>query len=105
MTMSPLAEDGYVGKFEELYCVALVDDLPEYDLRKGDIGVIVHLNTPSDFIVEFTAEHGRMSALLDLNIEWLRIPSREDAKHSRKLAPNEHHGWVQRHPKVATSSS
>ena len=102
--MSNAAADGWVGKFEELYCVALVDDLPEFDLKKGDIGVIVHVHTPTDFIVEFNAEGGYMSALLDLNIEWLRMPSREETQTSRKLAPNEHHGWVQRHPKVSAQN-
>jgi|SRR4051812_9416820 len=95
-------DDGFVGKFDELYCVALVDDLPEFDLIRGDVGVIVLVHSPTEFIVEFNAEDGYLSALLDLNIEWLRIPSREELKRSRKLAPNEFHGSVARHPKVPT---
>jgi hypothetical protein len=97
-------DDGYVGKFDEIYCVALVDDLPEFDLRKDDVGVIVHVHTPTDFIVEFTAEGGYLSALLDLNIEWLRIPSPGELGKSRKLAPNEFHGSVERHPKVSATN-
>ena len=50
-------------KFEELQLVELLEDLPEYDLAKGDTGVIVEVfETPSEaYDLEFGAESGRSS--------------------------------------------
>ena len=50
-------------KFEELQLVELLEDLPEYDLAKGEIGVIVEaFETPGKaYDLEFVAESGRSS--------------------------------------------
>ena len=84
----------HIGKFELLYCVALTEDLPEFDLKAGDVGTIVEVYTPTDFEVDFTAPGGYMSALLTINIEWLRTATEEDFKHQRDLPPNEFMGTV-----------
>ena len=50
-------------KFQELEMVELVEDLPEYDLKKGEIGVVVEVfDTPSEaYDLEFVDESGRSS--------------------------------------------
>ena len=50
-------------KLEELQLVELLEDLPEYGLAKGDVGVIVEvLVSPGEaYDLEFVAESGRSS--------------------------------------------
>lgn len=50
-------------KFQELEIVELLEDLPEYDLTKGEIGVVVEVfDTPSEaYDLEFVDESGRSS--------------------------------------------
>src|SRR5882724_10145 len=50
-------------KFQELEMVELLEDLPEYDLKKGEIGVVVEVfDTPSEaYDLEFVDESGRSS--------------------------------------------
>lgn len=50
-------------KFQELELVELLEDLPEYDLKKGEIGVVVEVfETPSEaYDLEFVDESGRSS--------------------------------------------
>jgi len=90
--------DRHIGQFEPFYCVALVDDLPEFELKAGDVGTIVEAYSPNDFTVEFTAEGGYLAALLDIQREWLRVPTAKDLKNGRKLAANEFMGAVTRRP-------
>ena len=49
--------------FQELELVELLEDLPEYDLKKGEIGVVVEVfETPSEaYDLEFVDESGRSS--------------------------------------------
>jgi len=51
--------------------VALLVDLPEQQLRRGDVGTIVEVfeqnpHHPSGFIVEFVNESGEVSAQADI---------------------------------------
>lgn len=50
-------------KFRELELVELLEDMPEYDLKKGEIGVVVEVfDTPSEaYDLEFVDESGRSS--------------------------------------------
>jgi hypothetical protein len=50
-------------KFQELEMVELLEDLLEYDLKKGEIGVVVEVfDTPSEaYDLEFVDESGRSS--------------------------------------------
>lgn len=50
-------------KFQELEMVELLEDLSEYDLKKGEIGVVVEVfETPSEaYDLEFVDESGRSS--------------------------------------------
>jgi hypothetical protein len=51
--------------------VALLIDLPESGLHRGDIGAVVHVfdtteDHPPGFMIEFVDESGRTQALIDI---------------------------------------
>jgi Domain of unknown function (DUF4926) len=54
------------GRIHELETVALERDLPEYGLRRGDLGAVVHLHTPDILEVEFVRASGETQALVTL---------------------------------------
>ena len=51
--------------------VALVDDLPDHRLIRGQVGTIVEVLAPEVYEVEFTDESGRTYASLALRAEQL----------------------------------
>ena len=54
-----------------LEVVALLTDLPERGLRRGQVGTVVEIFTPDAFDVEFCDDQGRSYALLSLRSEQL----------------------------------
>ncbi len=60
-------------KFDLLDTVALVHDLPERRLRKGEVGTIVEVLEPGVFEVEFSDDDGETYAELALNSNQLII--------------------------------
>lgn len=67
-----------MSQFEELELVALTRDIPEHDLRVGELGTIVFVYEPTAFEVEFVEDSGYTKALLTLR-----------SADVRKLAPDE----------------
>ena len=56
-----------LSMFNELDRVALVDDLPEYGLQAGDIGMIVHIySNHKGYELEFVTLHGDFVALVSV---------------------------------------
>lgn len=51
--------------------VALVDDLPEHNLKRGQVGTIVEVLEPGVFEVEFTGNDGRTYAMIALSASSL----------------------------------
>ncbi len=51
--------------------VALLEDLPEEQLRRGQVGTVVELLAPNVFLVEFSDTNGRTYAMLELHGEQL----------------------------------
>lgn len=51
--------------------VALVDDLPEHKLKRGEVGTVVEILAPDVFEVEFCDDDGRTYAELALRAEQL----------------------------------
>jgi hypothetical protein len=49
--------------------VALLEDLPERGLRRGQVGTVVEALAPGVFEVEFSDDSGRAYALLALRAE------------------------------------
>jgi Domain of unknown function (DUF4926) len=58
---------------EEFDDVALVNDLPKYGLRAGDIGVVVDIHgNNSGYTVEFMTRDGSTVAVVTLNASQIR---------------------------------
>lgn len=56
---------------EPLAVVALLDDVPEHGLARGQVGTIVELLSPSDVEVEFSDDQGRTYAQAALHTDQL----------------------------------
>jgi hypothetical protein len=58
-------------KIKLLDTVALIDDVPERKLRKGEVGTVVEILGPDVFEVEFSDDEGQTYAELALRDEQL----------------------------------
>lgn len=72
-------------RFAALDTVVLERDLPEYDLRRGDLGVVVEVYEPDGLEVEFVRASGRTQALVELSPGDLRTVADEDLISVRTL--------------------
>ena len=59
-------------KYKVLDTIVLMTDLPEYKLRKGDLGAVVHVYEPDGLEVEFVTASGRTEALVTLKVNNVR---------------------------------
>ena len=59
-------------KFKTPDTVVLNRDMPEFGLKKGDLGAVVQVYEPDGFEVEFVTASGRTQALVTLNQEDVR---------------------------------
>jgi len=53
--------------------VALIDDLPENNLSRGQVGTVVEVLAPGVFLVEFSDNKGRTYAMLPVRAEQLMV--------------------------------
>jgi hypothetical protein len=56
-----------------LDAVALIEDLPEHNLRKGQVGTVVEELAPEVFEVEFVNNQGRTYALQPCRADQLLV--------------------------------
>lgn len=71
---------------QEHQTVVLLEDNPEGDLRKGDIGAIVHVyDDGKAYEVEFVSGDGKPVALLTLTKDKLRPIAKKEILHVREL--------------------
>jgi hypothetical protein len=80
MTTSP-------SLFKELDTVVLLRDLPDSNLKAGDLGAIVHVHSPDAFEVEFVTAAGGTQALLTLQAADLRAVREDDLLAVRQAKP------------------
>jgi len=73
-------------KFKKLEMVILAHDIPEYELRAGDLGAVVELYPGGGLEVEFVRGSGITQALLTLNQKDLRKIGSNDLLATRRLA-------------------
>lgn len=59
-------------KFKVLDMVVLNRDMPEFKLKKGDLGAIVQVYEPDGLEVEFVTASGKTEALVTLNRKDVR---------------------------------
>lgn len=72
--------------FDLLDTVVLMRDVPNAELRRGDLGAIVEIYGPNAFEVEFVAASGRTQALVTLAADDLRHVDDHDLISVRTLA-------------------
>ncbi len=73
--------------FEELDTVVLAHDIEEFDLEKGDVGVVVHVYAEKKvYEVEFSTTKGKTVAVLTLTSADIRPMNREEILHVRGFA-------------------
>ena len=60
--------------------VALVADLPESGLPRGQVGTVVEALAPDAFLVEFSDDQGRTYAMLPLKVDQLIVLHFEPAE-------------------------
>jgi hypothetical protein len=59
--------------------VALLEDMPEGSLRRGQVGTVVEKLAPNVFEVEFSDDNGRTYAMLALRADQLIVLRYEPA--------------------------
>lgn len=72
-------------RFKELETVVLDRDLPELNLRRGDLGAVVQVYEPDSLEVEFVTASGRTQALVTLKSADVRNVEDEDLVSVRSL--------------------
>lgn len=65
-------------QFQELDTVVLDRDLPEYGLRRGDLGTVVEVYAPNGLDVEFVTARGKTEALVTLTANDVRAVGDHD---------------------------
>ncbi len=69
-----------MNEIQLLDVVALIQDLPEYGLRRGQVGTVVELLAPDTFEVEFSDNDGQTYASLALHANQLLVLHYEPVK-------------------------
>ena len=64
--------------YHVLDTIVLNRDLPDHELRKGDLGAVVEVYEPDGLEVEFVTASGRTAALLTLNARDVRPVDDDD---------------------------
>jgi hypothetical protein len=65
----------------------LIVDLPDYGLRAGDVGVVVHIyNDGAAYEIEFFALDGHTLDVATVEADQVRPISRDDIVHARRLS-------------------
>jgi Domain of unknown function (DUF4926) len=71
-------------RFKELEAVVLKRDLSGSELRKGDLGTVVHVYEPDGIEVEFVTAPGRTLAVVTLTLADVRAVSDADLMSVRR---------------------
>ena len=71
--------------FSELESVVLMEDLPNHDLAKGDIGAIVLVHGEKGYEVAFVTLTGETAGVVSLRPDQLRQAERHEVSHARPL--------------------
>ncbi|CAK8720335.1 MAG: protein of unknown function (DUF4926) [Candidatus Electronema aureum] len=61
------------SQFKMLDIVALIEDLPEHNLFRGQVGTIVEILAPDVYEVEFCDDEGQMYAMQALRADQLMV--------------------------------
>jgi Domain of unknown function (DUF4926) len=72
-------------RFQELDTVVVAKDLPAHDLRRGDVGAVVQVYSPSSIEVEFVTATGHTQAVVTLATDQVRPVGNRDLLAVRHL--------------------
>ena len=73
--------------YDELDTIVLARDMKEYHLKKGDIGVVVHVYKDKRAMeAEFLTAEGRTIAVLTLKNSDVRPVAKDEIMHVREFA-------------------
>jgi len=71
---------------QELERVALTDDLPEYGLKAGDIGMVAHIyGDHKGYEVEFVTLNGELIALVSVYPAQIRQLEQDEIASARRV--------------------
>lgn len=73
-------------KYKLLDCVVLTHDLPEFELRAGDLGTIVETYEPDGLEVEFVKASGKTLAVVTVSEKDVRPIESADIISVRSLS-------------------
>ena len=91
------------GKIKLLDVVALTQDVPEHDLKRGEVGTVVEiLSNGEAFEVEFSDDNGQMYKSLSFPASQLRVVHQEYIKMWRNRLMLEKHQELREHWKSVT---
>lgn len=69
-----------MDRIKLLDVVALVEDMPEHDLIRGQVGTVVEALAPNVFEVEFSDNEGRTYASVSVRADQLMVLHHRPAK-------------------------
>jgi Domain of unknown function (DUF4926) len=72
-------------RFQELDTVVVAKDLPAHELRRGDVGAVVQVYSPSSIEVEFVTATGHTQAVVTLATDQVRPVGNRDLLAVRHL--------------------
>lgn len=71
--------------FRELDTVVVAKDLPAHGLRRGDVGAVVQVYSPTSIEVEFVTATGHTQAVVTLDTDQVRPVGNRDLLAVRHL--------------------
>jgi len=71
--------------YRALDTVVVAKDLPAHGLRRGDVGAVVHVNSPASIEVEFVTATGHTQAVVTLDTDQVRPVGSRDLLAVRQL--------------------
>ncbi len=71
---------------KELDTIVLTEDLPEYGLKRGDLGTVVLLHPAEGYEVEFVTLDGQTLAVVSLTSRQVRPIGRTEIAQARNVA-------------------
>jgi hypothetical protein len=74
-------------KIKEHDCVVLTSDLPDENLKAGDVGAVIHIHKGgAAYEAEFVTLTGKTIAVATVEASHLRPVGKRDINHVRELA-------------------
>ena len=70
---------------KELDAIVLTHDVNEHNLKRGDVGAVIHRYPADGFEVEFVTGEGKTAAVLTLTGDDIRPMGKGEILHAREI--------------------